>query len=949
MGTAHEIITAIAGLVSAHRGQIYLLSAAIALLFALVLLLPRYNIISENRWTRYVGYAYLIFFFQYGIRFSAWLYVTHLPEQEHRAVQAAPVLISLLFTACSALNNILFLSAARNLLGKSRTVPPLAYILALVSLISMFDSYPGWELVRMPDALFSAYCLGLFGYATSANISFHRHPILGFISLIVGFIYAVINVIYGLSGLIARFLTLGTDTLDTSVFAVALPLKFALFFPAYALFMMLLVSASDLRKVLVETITWRKEYLSGEGIVRTVAQSLGAFRVALVVKIPGQEKLRVAQFAWNDEKKIAEKLEVKTLNRELKTTPLQALEKGREFVHLNRWRERSNADNLTEEVEQKKSLIIVPIRFHGAVIGYLQVEAGRVFFSEAPLQQIRVMAALLGPAVQSYRELAAIDQCGYKFARMPLDAPYCDSSKATEMTGRILHDTLSPLGTAILMNFGFRGSRFIEADEQYRPVAAYLDKRAGTFDLSASFTTDTVDGYGRVEVYNEPIVVTPFRGQHLYQIGTLSLVVQESRDEDGRPTLASNNLHRRAISTMAADALLDAAREYLNSVVKNFSVRLNEGLNTVREWFEQVESFAQKAELEWAVSTQPGQDVAQLSSGGIPEEFVQGLRSMPTHQTDSKNISIILLSETVGSAHHVIVIHLPDSKQYLWLGVSRDNFGVELKFNSPWRLFLEHFAEIADAALLRLTVALEFHRVQRESAQYQGLATTVITTGTLTHQLHNLARDQIDPMTTLLTAVRLNKIKVNDRMKEMIYSMKESAETIFELTRSLANVSRLDDRCPCSLRDAIQHAQNLLNTSLSQRGIRVEFEDVPDLLLDVPFYIAGFTFANLIENAKDAIAKSGTGGTITVKAQENGDMIHCAVIDDGPGIPLKFGRSIFELGVTDKLDSGGWGLYLVTRSLAENRSDITWDEGYSEGARFIVRFPKPAKEDRNGR
>jgi sensor histidine kinase regulating citrate/malate metabolism len=117
------------------------------------------------------------------------------------------------------------------------------------------------------------------------------------------------------------------------------------------------------------------------------------------------------------------------------------------------------------------------------------------------------------------------------------------------------------------------------------------------------------------------------------------------------------------------------------------------------------------------------------------------------------------------------------------------------------------------------------------------------------------------------------------------------------------------------------------------------------LRIDVPFNVALLAIANLISNAKDAIGKRG--GNIWIEAEDAGDMIHCYVMNDGPTVdPDIKGRIFRQIGATTKQDQNihGWGLYLVYRSLIENRGYIELTSSNPGETKFTIRFPHVRQE-----
>ncbi len=216
--------------------------------------------------------------------------------------------------------------------------------------------------------------------------------------------------------------------------------------------------------------------------------------------------------------------------------------------------------------------------------------------------------------------------------------------------------------------------------------------------------------------------------------------------------------------------------------------------------------------------------------------------------------------------------------------------------------------------------------------------------GTLAHQLTNMARNQATACSTLKDIFDTGTLKVDGNrtsittsdINELIASMKQSADQHMNLLTLFAKVTKVDDRRPCSLLEAVQQAITLFQTALLQNEITVNFDVDTSLRIDVPFYVAALALANLIGNAKDAMEP---GKTISITAREEEEGVICQVKDTGKGVAPKLEPYIFNLGVTSKQYSGGWGLYLVKRSLIENRANIEMTETGPGGTTFTIWFP----------
>jgi signal transduction histidine kinase len=106
-------------------------------------------------------------------------------------------------------------------------------------------------------------------------------------------------------------------------------------------------------------------------------------------------------------------------------------------------------------------------------------------------------------------------------------------------------------------------------------------------------------------------------------------------------------------------------------------------------------------------------------------------------------------------------------------------------------------------------------------------------------------------------------------------------------------------------------------------------------------------WANLIDNALDAVSPSGT---IAVKATVESGRVVVRVVDNGPGIPPEIRDQIFDPFFTTK-DVGkgtGLGLDIVRRLVDRHNGDI---EVQSRPGRteFIVSLPLAGANERGGR
>ncbi len=98
---------------------------------------------------------------------------------------------------------------------------------------------------------------------------------------------------------------------------------------------------------------------------------------------------------------------------------------------------------------------------------------------------------------------------------------------------------------------------------------------------------------------------------------------------------------------------------------------------------------------------------------------------------------------------------------------------------------------------------------------------------------------------------------------------------------------------------------------------------------------------NLLNNAEQALAETGRGGTLRITTRAAGERIEAWIADDGPGIPLAIQGRIFEPFFTTKKEGQGTGLglSLCYGILQEHEGSIRVESRPGHGATFIIDLP----------
>lgn len=182
--------------------------------------------------------------------------------------------------------------------------------------------------------------------------------------------------------------------------------------------------------------------------------------------------------------------------------------------------------------------------------------------------------------------------------------------------------------------------------------------------------------------------------------------------------------------------------------------------------------------------------------------------------------------------------------------------------------------------------------------------------------------------------------------------------------RSFSIGSQLTDDAPTvSLRDAIEHAADVVRLSAQQHHTTIGV-DVDPLIADAPAGPLYSALLNGIKNAVESIASVGGRGNVQVvcrmeatattrsRAQPLSRWVRINIIDDGAGIARGVSAAkLFDAGFSTKPDGHGIGLAL-TRSILErlgghaelNARDDT--SSRRPGAVLTLRFPLAEHDSR---
>jgi len=927
-----------------YEGSIYLLSAVISLLFALAVFTLQRNaiILREKGWVTPFAITFLVLAGVYSLRFIELI----LSRGYGGIWQDRINPIKLLIYFSSGVTNYLFFLAGFRLLEPAldkKQLQPLkkwlgsrAYvrwgvflILSLAALIRLID---GW-VVRIPDVIFSAIALFLMGFVLYQNIQFRRDKLMAWVALLSSICYALLYLFYGLILYLSHDQDYWKAT-NLLLFLISLFLKFGLFFPGLSLMLLISGPVEGINRLLNNITQEQKEYLESDGIVRSICEEFQLSSVGLYIKLPGLIENQIVLYAYSPSS-TARNQGVQEFPYKEGTIYDQVMKSGEPYK-----RYRENGLRLIPGM----SKVAVPIFFHKSIIACLEVEIGDERFTETDRINLGRIATLISPAVQAYREIAALNKISQDLAQLQIGiTKYKLEPDIREITEKV-HDVLSPLATGVSLEIGFSECRGVHPQNQ--PLAGLIQKQLDAPGEAGRTSPDDNHRWLKEELQ---IPMVNSSGQKVGEqfLGRFIFATNKIGIRNGHPTLGTNPTHRRAISDLLTDTLLDFVRGYLSQLTDVLGVRLSSLKATkVDNWYHKMDETVRDAGLLWAVVRYPdgknlvGEDemvtlVAKLEDPEKEEKW----------ESKRDGFWLYSLDQPEARTYHVIKKVFKDTEATLWLGVGRQGFGRELDYVSPWQYFLVHFCEIADSALRRI---LELERRQIELAEAQSIATAIMTTAIITHQVVNLTRNLLSVIQALDVAIKDGRLRGNNNHKELIANSLPTRNKLEELFKLLPGKAKPDERRPCSLEEAVKYALELVEDSAVKSGITIKPKIPPAAVINVPFYAAANMLAIVIDNAKDAIRygnvekRASEKRVIQIDVREMDDKVICDITDSGPGVPPEIEKKLLK-GVckSNKPNSHGVGLYFSVSLLQTYGGDIILTErGPEPNTTFSIYFPK---------
>jgi nitrogen fixation/metabolism regulation signal transduction histidine kinase len=214
-----------------------------------------------------------------------------------------------------------------------------------------------------------------------------------------------------------------------------------------------------------------------------------------------------------------------------------------------------------------------------------------------------------------------------------------------------------------------------------------------------------------------------------------------------------------------------------------------------------------------------------------------------------------------------------------------------------------------------------------------------------------MARQVVHEIKNPLTPIRLSAERIRKRYMENHPDMKNiiisGTETIIEEVGVLMNIlseftefARLPEMKPVKT-DINLLIENCINFFSGHEHITFTADidrKIPEIYIDK--MLMKQTLNNLIQNAVDAVGKSGNIYISTQLLSSNGSgTVRITIRDDGIGIKEFDKDKIFNPGFSTKSSGTGLGLAIVQKIIMEHRGEILCKSEQGKGSEFIIDLP----------
>jgi signal transduction histidine kinase len=191
--------------------------------------------------------------------------------------------------------------------------------------------------------------------------------------------------------------------------------------------------------------------------------------------------------------------------------------------------------------------------------------------------------------------------------------------------------------------------------------------------------------------------------------------------------------------------------------------------------------------------------------------------------------------------------------------------------------------------------------------------------------------------------MKLEKGVLNPELgKEILDSLEQDnkrAATIVKSLRSIFTEGESNAQV-VQLGDLISRVLDIVKPELKGKNIQIQLRIDDDLVIMVNPSEIEQVILNLLNNAIQALANSGTlQRRIAIEAIKIGKSVQLSISDNGTGVALEFKPHLFELLSTTKPTGMGLGLWLCKHIVTRYGGSIYYEDAVGSGAKFVIKLP----------
>jgi signal transduction histidine kinase len=191
--------------------------------------------------------------------------------------------------------------------------------------------------------------------------------------------------------------------------------------------------------------------------------------------------------------------------------------------------------------------------------------------------------------------------------------------------------------------------------------------------------------------------------------------------------------------------------------------------------------------------------------------------------------------------------------------------------------------------------------------------------------------------------MKLEKGVLNPELgKEILDSLEQDnkrAATIVKSLRSIFTEGESNAQV-VQLGDLISRVLDIVKPELKGKNIQIQLRIDDDLVIMVNPSEIEQVILNLLNNAIQALANSGTlQRRIAIEAIKIGKSVQLSISDNGTGVTLEFKPHLFELLSTTKQTGMGLGLWLCKHIVTRYGGSIYYEDAVGSGAKFVIKLP----------